>query len=182
MAAQEKSDANRTIGHGQPAQTWRVRAVLDNVRSTFNVGSIFRTADGVGVWHLDLCGITPTPAHPKVAKTALGAQDSVAWRYHRNGLECVLALKQQGVRLVALESSGARSLFAPAESPVCAATDDIALIVGNEVCGVDPGILAISDEVIAVPMLGIKQSLNVAIAFGVAVYWWRGRYEVEQRE
>lgn len=143
-------------------------ALLDNIRSTFNVGSIFRTADGVGVRHLYLCGVTATPANPKVAKTALGAERAVAWSYHPNGLDVAQELKAKGYRLWALESdSRARSLLTSAGE---LQGSPIALVVGNEVAGVDPGILAICDRVLCIPMQGAKRSLNVAIAFSVAVY------------
>ncbi|NJN84884.1 MAG: RNA methyltransferase [Caldilineaceae bacterium] len=90
----------------------QVHALLDNVRSLFNVGSIFRSADGAGIGHLYLAGITPTPAHPKLAKTALGAEKHVGWSHHRNSLDLAHQLCENGVRLWALEStSESRSLF-----------------------------------------------------------------------
>lgn len=143
-------------------------ALLDNIRSIHNVGSIFRTADAAGVRHLYLCGITSTPAQPKLAKAALGAQETVAWSYHTNGVETAVLLKQQGHPLWALETSPkARPLlhFHPPASlrpPV--------LIVGNEKAGVDPGLLDLCDELLQLPMLGHKESLNVAVAFGIAAY------------
>jgi 23S rRNA (guanosine2251-2'-O)-methyltransferase len=155
-----------------------LHALLDNIRSTFNVGSIFRSADGAGLQHLYLCGITPTPDHPKVAKTALGAEQTVAWSQHHNVLDLAHDLKAAGCQLWALEETpAAESLFAHDPLP---AQPTVVLIVGNEVTGVDPELLAHCDRILALPMAGIKRSLNVAIAFGIAAYTLRFGYAVRQ--
>lgn len=139
-------------------------ALVDNVRSLFNVGSIFRSADGAGCGHLYLCGITPTPEHPKLAKTALGAEQSMPWSYHPNAVQLALALRAGGHQLWVLEAGAqAQSLFSLPPSPV-----PVVLIVGNERAGVDPGLLALCHRQVAIPMRGAKRSLNVATAFGVA--------------
>jgi tRNA G18 (ribose-2'-O)-methylase SpoU len=149
----------------------RIETLLDNIRSSYNVGSIFRTADGAGITHLYLGGITPTPEHPKVAKTALGADSTVPWSYHMNGLEMILDLKGRGWKLWALESGQkAVPLF---EAVLTLPIQPILLIVGNERAGVDPEILDSCDSILSLPMSGHKQSLNVSVAFGVAVYWLR---------
>jgi 23S rRNA (guanosine2251-2'-O)-methyltransferase len=153
----------------------QIEALLDNVRSTFNVGAMFRTADGAGLRHLHLCGITPTPDNPKIAKTALGAEQSVPWSQHLNALDAALFLKEKGLRLWALEGGPqAQSLFtATPRVDRSLPALPILLVVGNEVSGVDPGLLALCERVVAIPMQGSKRSLNVAIAFGVAVYFLR---------
>jgi 23S rRNA (guanosine2251-2'-O)-methyltransferase len=144
--------------------------ILDNLRSSYNVGSLFRTADGAGVGQIHLCGITPTPAQPKVAKTALGAEKSVHWRYHRNALHAADLLQAQGYALWALEihPNALSILDAPVAGP-------LALIIGNEVTGVDPELLARCERVVEIPMLGHKRSLNVASAAAIAIYWLRFR-------
>ena len=148
-----------------------VEALLDNIRSVYNVGSIFRTADGAGISHLHLCGITPPPDHPKIAKTALGAEESVPWSHYRNGLDTAVALKQRGYQLWAIETNErAEPLFAAAIPPD---SPPIALVVGNEITGVDPDILAECCRVLYIPMQGHKNSLNVATAFGIAAYFAR---------
>lgn len=148
-----------------------VEALLDNIRSTYNVGSMFRTADGAGLRRLYLCGVTPTPGNPKIVKTALGAEGVISWSYNRNGLDMALALKEKGMRLWALEStSRAVSLFSDGD---IVQGPPILLVVGNELSGVDPEILDACDRIVAIPMQGHKQSLNVAIAFGIAVYYLR---------
>lgn len=149
----------------------QVEALLDNIRSALNVGAIFRISDGAGVRHVHLAGLTPPPDHPKVAKTALGAEYAVPWTLHWNAPAAALECKRRGLRLWALESSPqARPIFEAAAAP-----DDtpILLAVGNEVSGVDPGILEQCDEIVSIPMQGVKRSLNVAVAFGIAVYFLR---------
>jgi tRNA G18 (ribose-2'-O)-methylase SpoU len=141
---------------------------LDNIRSAWNVGSMLRTADGAGVRRVHLCGVSAAPDHPKVAKTALGAEKSLAWSFHLDGAAAAGQLKDQGLRLWALEGG-------PRAVPIYDALGDLAgrpivLVVGNELTGVDPGILALCDRVVSLPMQGIKGSLNVAVAFGIAVY------------
>lgn len=147
-----------------PAGTPMV-ALLDNIRSTFNVGAIFRTADGVGLAHLYLCGITATPDHSKVRKTALGAEQTIAWSYHPNAIQVARDLQAQNYRLWAIEGHPQAKPL-----PQAASLNPIALIVGNELSGVDPGLLAIADQIFYIPMQGHKRSLNVAIAFSIAAY------------
>ncbi len=142
-------------------------AVLDNIRSLRNVGAIFRTADAAGIRELYLCGYTATPEHPKLAKTALGAEQVVAWQQYRNALEAIAALKDEGYEIWAIEGGvSAESLFAQAIQPA----DKVAIVFGNETAGVDPAILAEADRIVALPMRGIKQSLNVETAFGIVAY------------
>ena len=148
-----------------------IAALLDNVRSLFNVGSIFRSADGAGLAQLYLCGVTPTPEHPKLGKTALGAEKLVAWSHHRNAVILAEELRAAGWTLWALETGAAAdSIFtvAPPRPP-------LALVVGGEVTGVDPDVLALCERRVAIPMAGRKASLNVAVAFGVAAVLLRQR-------
>lgn len=144
-----------------------LEALLDNVRSTYNVGSMLRTADGAGVRHLYMGGITPPPDHPKVAKTALGAEQSVGWTRCANGLDTAVALQQRGYQVWALEGTPDAQPLPQTAVPLDV---PILLVVGNEIAGVDPGILAMCDKVVYIPMQGVKQSLNVASAFAVAAY------------
>lgn len=144
---------------------------LDNIRSAWNVGSMLRTADGAGVRRVHLCGVTPYPDNPKVWKTALGAERNIPWSYYPDGVAGAKALKDQGCRLWALEGGErAESLF---NVTLDSMNDPFVLVVGNEVSGVDPGILALCERVVHLPMQGIKGSLNVAVAFGIAVYYIR---------
>lgn len=158
----------------EPPSGPRLEALIDNVRSLRNVGAIFRTADGAGVAHLHLCGISPTPAHPKLAKTALGAETSVEWTRHLDAVEAAKSLREEGARLWALEGgASATSLFdlTQALNP----DDRIVLILGHEVSGVDPRVSQLCERTVALPMSGAKGSLNVSTAFGVAAYAIRHR-------
>ncbi len=150
-------------------------SILDNIRSTYNVGSIFRTSDGAGIDKLFLCGITPTPENPKVGKTALGAERSVGWEHRWSVLETAEMLHSSGFYLLALEG-GETSVNIFDALPTLKKMDrPIALVVGNEVSGIDPAVVEMSDMCIYIPMEGVKESLNVAIAFGIAAYMIRYR-------
>lgn len=149
----------------------RMEALLDNIRSTHNVGAIFRTADGVGVDHLYLCGLTPNPDdNPTITKTALGAELTVPWSHHPNGFHLAHALQDQGYCLIGLERSSEATPLSQFDLSIVADRPFV-LIVGNERAGVDPEILEICDHILALPMRGEKGSLNVSVAFGVAAYW-----------
>jgi len=148
--------------------------VLDNIRSRENVGSIFRTADAAGVSKIYLCGITPTPPHEKISKTALGAEEDVPWEYHKQAGRLVDKLKKEGISIAALERFDKLTA-----SKLKIRTQNIfsfkprfplALVLGNEVKGLSPQILKYCDKKISIPMYGKKENLNVAVAFGIAVY------------
>lgn len=143
-----------------------VYLILDNIRSRENVGSIFRTADGAGVDKIYLCGITPTPPHEKISKTALGAEAYVPWEYYKQAWRLLQKLKEEGVTIVALEcGKGSENIF-KIELPA----SPIALVLGNEVNGLSKEILKRAQKKAAIPMYGRKESLNVAVAMGIAVY------------
>jgi 23S rRNA (guanosine2251-2'-O)-methyltransferase len=149
----------------------RVDLMLDNLRSTFNVGSIFRTADGAGVSHIYCCGTTPTPEHPKIIKTGLGAEGFVPWTYHRNALD-VLDQLEQGTLVYSLEAAlNSVDLFA--ETRQIESGKPVLLILGNEISGIDPALLQRSHLILSLPMLGNKNSLNVSVAAGIAIYTMR---------
>lgn len=156
-------------GADAPPGSERLVALLEDIRSLWNVGSIFRTADGAGFARLHLCGITGCPPRKEIAKTSLGAEDHVAWNYHASALEILPRLKAAGVLVVGLElAPGSRPLSGALSSgalrvPMC-------LVVGNEVSGLAAETLTCCDFVCHLPMRGSKGSLNVAVAFGVAAY------------
>ncbi len=154
-----------------PPNPLEVHVLLDNIRSLYNVGSIFRTAEALGVAKLHLCGMTATPENPRLAKTALGAEKLVAWEHHNNGVWAARLLREQQFDLWAIEGGErSASLF---EMGIPPAARKIALVIGNELAGVDPDILAISDRILYIPMLGEKESLNLTVAFGIAAYFVR---------
>jgi 23S rRNA (guanosine2251-2'-O)-methyltransferase len=139
--------------------------VVDNVRSLWNVGSIFRTADACGVSQIVLCGITGTPPREGIAKTALGAEHSVPWTYRADPRDALAGLAAQGFVTVAVERS-------PAAPPVDLLRwpERVCLVIGNEVAGVGPRTREMCEVETSIPMLGMKESLNVAVAFGIAAY------------
>ena len=144
--------------------------VLNNIRSLHNVGTIFRTADGVGIEKLWLCGITGYPPQGGIAKTALGAEDHVPWEYREDILGLLKELKSAGYQIVLLEQmqgSIAHDDFKP-NPPGC-------VVVGNEVDGITESLQSLSDAAVEIEMAGIKNSLNVAVAFGIAAYQLRAQ-------
>ena len=140
--------------------------VAHDIRSAHNVGSVFRTADSAGLAGVVLTGFTPTPEHRGVVKTALGAQDAVPWHHTDDVHDALAALRAEGYTVAALE----RTPGAVLPSGVPAAAFPLALVLGNEVAGVPPDVLEAADCVVGLPQYGVKESLNVSVAFGVAAY------------
>lgn len=146
-----------------------LHVVFDGVRSALNVGVMLRTAEALGVACAYHCGITPAADHPKVAKAALGAQMRVTAEAHRDAVAVVTRLVAQGLHVVALENTAAAAdLYDLLESQQLAS--ELVIVVGNEVAGVDPAVLALCHHVVALPMLGDKNSLNVGHAFAAAAF------------
>ena len=144
--------------------------VLNSIRSLYNVGSLFRTADGIGIEKLWLCGITGYPPQSGIAKTALGAEENVPWDYRKDILSLLRELKGQGYQIVLLEQiaeSIPHDQFNP-QAPVC-------LVVGNEISGISDELLTLCDAAVEIDMSGIKNSLNVAVAFGIIGYHIRSQ-------
>ena len=142
-----------------------VYAVLDNIRSVWNVGSMFRTADAVALGGLCLCGMTATPPRPDMEKTALGATLTVPWNYFADSAEAVRSLRQHRVPVIALEQSSRAVDWEDFQCPF-----PHAFVVGHEVQGVRSDILALADHVVEIPMAGAKHSLNVAVSFGLLAF------------
>ncbi len=142
-----------------------VAVLLDNVRSLYNVGAFFRTADAAGVERLHLCGITGRPPKHAIAKTALGAEDSVPWEHTWEPVALIQSLRQRSYEIAAVETTiHAVDLFDwTPRFPVC-------VIFGHEVDGIRPEVSALCDTHVRIPMLGAKHSLNVATAGGVVIY------------
>ncbi len=150
----------------RPEKRFPIAGVLDNIRSAYNVGSMFRTAECAYIAELVLCGITARPPHRKVEKTALGTTQLVPWRYFADTMEAVQALRSEGWKIAALEITDES---VPIQN-VKRTDFPLALVIGNEVTGVDDRVLEFADMVVEIPQYGEKESLNVAIAFGIAVY------------
>ena len=143
------------------------RILLDNVRSMQNVGSILRTSDAFLIEEVVMAGITGIPPHKEISKTALGAEESVSWRYVENAVGECAALKEQGWTVCVLEQAH-DSLDLAGFTAVSGRR--YLLVVGNEVDGVDPAIVDMADMVLEIPMHGVKHSLNVAVSAGMAIW------------
>ncbi len=158
-----------------------VYILLDSIRSNYNVGSIFRTSDGVMIEKLFLCGYTPHPPNPilsdgrkEILKTALGSTESVKWEYIRDPKSVIMDLKKNGVKICALELTDKSKKYYQASTkdfPLC-------MIVGNEITGVSQDLIDLCDFSIEIPQYGIKQSLNVAVAYGIAVFELRKIFDL----
>ncbi|WP_235954310.1 RNA methyltransferase [Limnovirga soli] len=157
----------KTVQEFKQAAKTPVVAVLDNIRSMHNVGSVFRTADAFLLEAICLCGYTPQPPHRDIHKTALGATESVDWLYFTHTIEAVQQLQQKGYKVYAVEQAvGSISL----ESFHLQQDQPIAVVFGNEVEGVDSEVLKICDGCIEIPQLGMKHSLNISVAAGI-IFW-----------
>lgn len=146
-----------------------LEALLDNVRSALNVGSIFRTAEGLGLAHIYLAGITPTPEDTEIRRTSLGAERQVAWSWHPNALGLLPALRERRYKIWALENAPEANVLDSRDLTWAGSTQAV-IVVGNEVTGVDPGILSVADRVVRLSMRGRKASFNAAVAFAIAAY------------
>ena len=156
----KSEDTTETKGRIQP-----LYLILDNLRSAHNVGSIFRTADCFGVKHIYLVGYTATPEDPSVKKTAMGTDDFVSWSHVEKLNDLLDQLKNKGVRVVALETADGAELLSEAS-----VKKESALLLGNERFGLEPKHLEQADQILEIPMLGRKNSLNVSNACSVAIY------------
>ena len=149
----------------------KITLILDNIRSSENVGSIFRTSDAVGVEKIYLIGITPNPLdrfgrpNPKIEKASLGAEKNIPWEHFENITEVIESLKKEGYKIVSLEQNEKSIDYRDLKIK-----EKIALIVGNEVNGVSMDAQNESDEIIEIPMAGNKESVNVSVATGVALF------------
>jgi 23S rRNA (guanosine2251-2'-O)-methyltransferase len=158
-----------------------VIVLLNSIRSSYNVGSIFRTSDGAMIEKLILCGYTPhppidsnNPGNKDVLKTALGSTESVEWEYVKNPLESIKEIKAKGIKICALElTENSKPYYGITqyEFPLC-------LVVGNEITGVSQDVLDLCDYSIEIPQYGIKQSLNVAVAYGIAIFELRKIFDL----
>jgi 23S rRNA (guanosine2251-2'-O)-methyltransferase len=142
--------------------------VLPDIRSTHNVGAFFRTADAFGFDKIFLCGITPQPPRADIAKVSLGAETWIPFEYHPNVVTLLRRLQAQETKIVSLEFT---QTSVPMQSVESIDSPNVALVVGNEVFGVHEDVLALSDLIVHIPMVGKKESLNVSVAGGIAMHW-----------
>jgi tRNA G18 (ribose-2'-O)-methylase SpoU len=162
------SELNRiTVEEFKQSSKTPIILILDNIRSLHNIGSVFRTADAFRLESIYLCGITGTPPNKEIHKSALGATESVEWKYFENTIEAINRLKENNYNIIAVEqvegSIGLEELsFLPSEK--------IALIFGNEINGVDEKIISLASKCIEIPQFGTKHSLNISVSVGIVVW------------
>lgn len=157
----------KTVEEFKQASKNPVVAVLDNIRSMHNVGSVFRTADAFLAEGVVLCGYTPQPPHRDIHKTALGATETVDWIYTATTVEAVQQLKAEGYRILGIEQTEG-SISLETYTPVPG--EKIAVVFGNEVEGVDQEVLKQCDGCLEIPQLGMKHSLNISVAAGIVLW------------
>ncbi len=156
-----------TVEEFRASEKLPLTVVLDNVRSLNNIGSVFRTSDAFRVEHIALCGITATPPHREIHKTALGAEESVEWSYHEEAVACVRGLKEKGYRVYAVELAH-DSLKLGTDEVV---TDKpVAIVFGNEIDGVQEEVMELCDGYLEIPQAGTKHSLNVSCAAAIVIW------------
>ena len=141
--------------------------VLDNIRSQQNIGSVFRTADAFRLEAIHLCGITATPPHREIHRTALGATESVEWQYFPSTTESIHWLRQNGYRIIGIEQTD-KSIDLNEFHPID--NQKMALVYGNEINGLEDAILPLLDDCLEIPQWGTKHSLNIAVSAGVVVW------------
>ncbi|MDT0675620.1 RNA methyltransferase [Autumnicola musiva] len=157
----------KSVEEFKEAQKTPIIVILDNIRSLNNIGSVFRTADAFLIQKIYLCGITAKPPHKDIQKTALGATETVDWKYTENTLEVIRKLQEDRVKVFSVEQAeGAVMLndFQPEKGETCA------VVFGNEVKGVQQEVVSASDGIIEIPQLGSKHSLNIAVSTGVILW------------
>lgn len=162
------TEMNRiSVAEFKEAEKMPLVVVLDNVRSLYNVGSVFRTSDAFRLQGICLCGITARPPHIEIHKTALGAEDSVAWRYYENTLECVDNLRKEGYTILSIEQCEGSTLLPNLQID---STKRYAVVMGNEVKGVQQEVVDNSDGCIEIPQYGTKHSMNVSVTAGIIIW------------
>lgn len=168
MRKLENSELERLdIATFKEAEKSPIIIILDNIRSLNNIGSVFRTADAFLVQKIYLCGITATPPHKDIRKTALGATDSVDWEYRENTLELIEELKGIGVKTIAVEQAENAIMLNEFRTKE---NETLALIFGNEVKGVSQEVVSASNVVLEIPQFGTKHSLNISVSTGIVVW------------
>lgn len=156
-----------SVSEFQQAEKMPLVVVLDHVRSLYNVGSVFRTADAFRLQGVVLCGITATPPHPEIHKTALGAEDSVTWQYAQDTLEAVKHLQSEGYTVLAIEQCEGSTML---QNFVPDATKRYAVVMGNEVKGVQQEVVDQCDGCLEIPQFGTKHSMNVSVTAGIVMW------------
>lgn len=156
-----------TVEEFREAQKLPLVVVLDDVRSMYNVGSVFRTGDAFRIERVCLCGITSTPPSTEIHKTALGAEDSVGWQYYPSALEAIESLKADGYEVLSIEQAHGSTML---QDFVPLSDKKYAVVFGNEIKGVHQEVVDASDGCLEIPQFGTKHSLNVSVTAGIVIW------------
>ena len=168
MRKLKNNELNRlNLEEFKSSQKTPIVVVLDNVRSAHNVGAVFRTSDAFLLEKVCLCGITPTPPHKDIRKTALGASESLAWKHFENTQECIDSLKTEGYHIISIEQAEGAVMLNDFQPEIGI---KYAVVFGNEVKGVGQAVVSNSDTVIEIPQFGTKHSLNISVSAGVVIW------------
>jgi tRNA G18 (ribose-2'-O)-methylase SpoU len=173
LTHEEVSENRSTLDNLHKVNKLPVYVVIDSIRSNYNVGSIFRTSDGAMIEKLFLCGYTPHPPKKEILKTALGATESVSWEYVKDAKEIIKKMRSDGIKVCALELTDKSFSYYDLKKD----TFPLCVLIGNEITGVSQDLLDLCDFSIEIPQYGIKQSLNVAVAYGVTIFELRKLFD-----
>jgi len=159
-----------TVDEYKSSEKLPLLVILDHVRSLYNVGSVFRTSDAFRVEQLCLCGITACPPHPEIHKTALGAEESVEWKYFEQTQDAVQYVRSLGYRVLAIEQCKGSTMLNGIEWNEWKGNDKYAIVLGNEVKGVQQEVVDMCDGCIEIPQFGTKHSMNVSVTAGIVIW------------
>ncbi len=157
----------KTIAQFREAPKTPLIIILDNIRSLNNIGAVFRTADAFLIQKIYLCGITATPPHRDIQKTALGATDTVDWEYHESTMDLINTLQKENIKILSIEQAENATML---DNFIPELDQTYAVVFGNEVKGVQQAIVSASDQVIEIPQYGSKHSLNISVSAGVVIW------------
>ena len=167
-----KKQDHETIKSSRPSELTllererrKIYVIADNIRSLHNIGSLFRTSDAAGIDKIYLVGISGTPPRKEISKTAIGAEKNVPWEYHADIIPLLEYFKSQHIPIVVLEHTNSSQNF-----QACDYSFPLCLVVGNEVDGISEEVMDYADQAVEIPMFGMKQSLNVSVAYGIMLF------------
>lgn len=168
----------KTVSEFKTTPKTSLIVILDNIRSLNNIGSVFRTSDAFLIEKIYLCGITARPPHKDIQKTALGATDTVNWEYAEDTLKLVTSLKENGVKILAIEQAEDAIML---NDFTLEKESTYALVFGNEVKGVQQSVVSTSDHVIEIPQFGTKHSLNISVSAGVVIWDLFCKFKIQNK-
>lgn len=166
LTYEELLKERKTVEQAQSGERFPINLIVDNVRSIYNVGSIFRTCDSALVSQISLCGLTPHPPREEISKTALDAEKSVPWKYYENTIDAVREAQSKGHTVLALELTDTQRNY----TTITKSEFPLSIVVGNELTGIDNNVLEQCNGAIEIPMYGVKHSLNVSVSTGIILF------------